>query len=90
MSQISERGTLCNVLSKMNEHSLFISVRSYLNKELGSFFSYPSVYLSSITNYISGGDDMFLAADTKNRRWNCLEKVPMKKEGPFFCLLCGK
>ena len=33
---------------------------------------------------------MFLAADTKNRRWNCLEKVPMKKEGPFFCLLCGK
>ena len=33
---------------------------------------------------------MFIATDAKQRRWNCLEKIPMKKEGPFFCLLCGK
>ena len=33
---------------------------------------------------------MFIATDAKQQRWNCLEKIPMKKEGPFFCLLCGK
>lgn len=33
---------------------------------------------------------MFVATDAKQQRWNCLEKIPMKKEGPFFCLLCGK
>lgn len=27
---------------------------------------------------------MFIATDAKQQRWNCLEKVPMKKEGPFF------
>ena len=33
---------------------------------------------------------MFIATDAKQQRWNCLENIPMKKEGPFFCLLCGK
>ena len=54
------------------------------------FFSFSSIEASSVTNYISGGDDMFIATDAKQQRWNCLEKIPMKKEGPFFCLLCGK
>lgn len=33
---------------------------------------------------------MFIAADAKQQRWNCLEKVPMRRDGPFVCLLCGK
>ncbi len=26
---------------------------------------------------------MFIATDAKQQRWNCLEKIPMKKEGLF-------
>ncbi len=31
---------------------------------------------------------MFIAKDAKQQRWNCLEKIPMKKRRALFSVSC--